>query len=112
MNIFGANLDEMLSLPTQVKAPLRALSKALTSPSLARSHPLSRDLRTFLANGYEIVDFTLTPEPPEVDITLRKGSDERRLNSDDLVFVSYAATAVPRERARANLKNEENGGNS
>ncbi len=106
-------MGEMLPSPNNLMAPLRAIGKALASHGIARDHPLSRDLRTFLANGYEVTDFTLTPEPPHVAITLRanldgREGDVRQINSDDLAFVAYAATAVPREQSRARLRSEQN----
>ncbi|MBI1843290.1 MAG: hypothetical protein HYR89_01545 [Actinobacteria bacterium] len=110
MNLTGKSIAELLPSPASALAPLRAIGRALASPGLARDHPLSRDLRTFLANGYEIVDFVLTTDPPSVDISLRRAEDLRRIESDDLVFVTYAAGTVPRERSRARVKANQNGG--
>lgn len=110
MNLTGKSISELLPSPEGALAPLRAIGKAIAGPAFARDHPLSRDLRTFLANGYEVVDFVLTTDPPSVDISLRRDDDLRRMESDDLVFVTYAAGAVPRARSRARVKTNQNGG--
>ncbi|MGC1512324.1 MAG: hypothetical protein WA797_05360 [Acidimicrobiales bacterium] len=110
MNLSGKSIAEHLPSPEGALGPLRAIGRAIASPGVARDHPLSRDLRTFLANGYEVVDFVLTTDPPSVDISLRRDDDLRRMESDDMVFVTYAAGAVPRARSRARVKANQNGG--
>lgn len=112
MNLKERSIAGLFSipLPDNLLAPAKALTKALTSPGLARDHSLSRDLRTFLANGYEIVDFVLDVDAPMVSVSLQKGEDARVIESDDLAFVTYAATKVPREQARQRSRTESGGG--
>ncbi len=112
MNLTGKSIAEMLPSPNAALSAARALGRALAAPHVARDHPLARDLRTFLANDYEIVDFTLATDPPSVEVVVGRGEDLRRIESDDLAFVTYAATTVPREQARARTKAGRDGGQS
>lgn len=110
MNLTGKSVTEMLPSPNVALSTARALGRALAAPHVARDHPLARDLRTFLANDYEIVDFTLANDPPSVEVVVRRDEDVRRIQSSDLAFVTYAATAVPRAQSRARAKAGKDGG--
>ena len=88
----------MLSL---VLLPLRVVRALLVSPRTARRHPLSEELRSMLADGWEVVGFDVGLEPLHVSVDLERGGDRHELRSGDLAFAAYTLQAVPRARARA-----------